>query len=48
MTIPELEVKLLYYATPNERTRLRWYKQHDEVKFVKELSKLWRKYDDSI
>lgn len=44
MTIPELETALLYHVTPNERKRLKWYKQHDVVKFVKELRKLWRKY----
>ncbi|WP_314365873.1 hypothetical protein [uncultured Streptococcus sp.] len=44
MTIPELETALLYHITPNERKRLKWYKRHDVVKFVKELGKLWRKY----
>lgn len=44
MTIPELETALLYHITPNERKRLKWYKKHDVVKFVKELGKLWRKY----
>ena len=40
MTIPELETALLYHITPNERKRLKWYKEHDVVKFVKELGKL--------
>ena len=44
MTIPELETALLYHVTPNERKRLKWYKRHDVVKFVKELGKLWQKY----
>lgn len=44
MTIQEYETALLYHVTPNERNKLRWYKQHDKVKFVKELAKLWRKY----
>nr|DAE55466.1 MAG TPA: hypothetical protein [Caudoviricetes sp.] len=44
MTIPELETALLYHVTTNERKRLKWYKKHDVVKFVKELAKLWRKY----
>lgn len=46
VTIPELETELLYRITPNERKRLRWYKQHDEVKFVKEIWKLWTKYSE--
>ena len=46
MTIPELETALLYHVTPNERNKLRWYKRHDAVKFVKELWRLWTKYSE--
>lgn len=46
MTIPELETALLYHVTPNERNKLRWYKRHDAVKFVKELWGLWTKYSE--
>lgn len=46
VTIPELETELLYRITSNERKRLRWYKQQDEVKFVKEIWKLWTKYSE--
>lgn len=48
MTIPELETALLYYVTTNERKRLKWYKQHDAVKFVKELWRLWMKYSEVL
>lgn len=48
MTIPELEITLLYHVSVNERNRLRWYKEHDAVKFVKELKKLWEKYEEIV
>lgn len=47
MTIPELETEMLYIATPNGKKRLKWYKQHDKIKFLKELAKLWRKYSEA-
>ena len=48
MTIPEIENKLYPCVTVNERKRLKWYKNHDIKKYLKEISKLWRKYEDKL
>lgn len=31
-----------------ERKRLDWYKEHDVKKYLKEIAKLWRKYEDQL
>lgn len=48
MTIPEIENKLYPCVNVNERKRLKWYKNHDIKKYLKEISKLWRKYEDQL
>ena len=48
MTIPELETALLYHVTPNERKRLKWYKQNDKVKFIQETWTLLKKYSEVL
>ena len=48
MTIPEIESKLYSCVNINERKRLKWYKNHDIKKYLKEISKLWRKYEDKL
>ena len=48
MTIQEYETALLYYVTPNERNRLKWYKRHDEVKFIQETWLLLKKYSEVV
>ena len=48
MTIPEIESKLYPCVSINERKRLKWYKNHDIKKYLKEISKLWRKYEDQL
>lgn len=46
MTIQEYETALLYYVTPNERKRLKWFKRHDKVKFIQETWLLLKKYSE--
>lgn len=48
MTILEIESKLYPCVSINERKRLKWYKNHDIKKYLKEISKLWRKYEDQL
>lgn len=48
MTILEIENKLYPCVSINERKRLKWYKNHDIKKYLKEISKLWRKYEDQL
>ena len=48
MTILEIESKLYPCVSINERKRLKWYKNHDIKKYLKEISKLWRKYEDRL
>lgn len=48
MTILEIENKLYPCVNVNERKRLKWYKNHDIKKYLKEISKLWRKYEDKL
>ena len=48
MTILEIESKLYPCVSVNERKRLKWYKNHDIKKYLKEISKLWRKYEDKL
>ncbi len=48
MTIQEYETALLYYVIPNERKRLKWYKQNDKVKFIQETWMLWKKYSEVL
>lgn len=48
MTILEIESKLYQCVNVNERKRLKWYKNHDIKKYLKEISKLWRKYEDKL
>lgn len=48
MTILEIESKLYPFVNVNERKRLKWYKKHDIKKYLKEISKLWRKYEDQL
>ena len=48
MTILEIENKLYPCVNVNERKRLKWYKNHDIKKYLKEISKLWRKYEDQL
>ena len=48
MTIPEIEKKLYPYVSVNERKRLKWYKKKDIKKYLKEISKLWRKYEEKL
>ena len=48
MTILEIESKLYPCVSINERKRLKWYKNHDIKKYLKEISKLWRKYEDKL
>lgn len=48
MTILEIESKLYPCVNVNERKRLKWYKNHDIKKYLKEISKLWRKYEDKL
>lgn len=48
MTIPEIENKLYPCVSVNERKRLDWYKKNDIKKYLKEIAKLWRKYEDRL
>ena len=48
MTILEIESELYPCVSINERKRLKWYKNHDIKKYLKEISKLWRKYEDRL
>lgn len=48
MTILEIENKLYPCVSVNECKRLDWYKKHDIKKYLKEISKLWRKYEDQL
>ena len=48
MTILEIESKLYPCVSINECKRLDWYKKHDIKKYLKEISKLWRKYEDQL
>lgn len=48
MTILEIESKLYPCVNVNERKRLKWYKNHDIKKYLKEIAKLWRKYEDKL
>nr|DAO63421.1 MAG TPA: hypothetical protein [Caudoviricetes sp.] len=48
MTILEIESKLYPCVNVNERRRLDWYKKKDIKKYLKEISKLWRKYEDQL
>ena len=48
MTILEIESKLYPCVSINERKRLKWYKNNDIKKYLKEISKLWRKYEDKL
>lgn len=48
MTVLEIESKLYSCVTVNERKRLDWYKEHDVKKYLKEIAKLWRKYEDQL
>lgn len=48
MIILEIEFKLYPCVNVNERKRLDWYKKKDIKKHLKEISKLWRKYEDKL
>lgn len=48
MTILEIENKLYPCVSVNECKRLDWYKNHDIKKYLKEIPKLWRKYEDKL
>lgn len=48
MTVPEIENKLYSCVKVNERKRLDWYKKHDVKKYLQEIAKLWRKYEDQL
>lgn len=52
MSILEIESKLYPCVNVNERKRLnkrlKWYKNHDIKKYLKEIAKLWRKYEDRL
>ena len=48
MTVTEIENKLYSCVTANERKRLDWYKKNDIKKYLKEIAKLWRKYEDQL
>lgn len=48
MTILEIESKLYPCVSVNERKRLVWYRKNDIKKYLKEVSKLWRKYEDRL
>lgn len=48
MTIPEIENKLYPCVSVNERKCLNWYRKNDIKKYLKEIAKLWRKYEDRL
>lgn len=48
MTILEIENELYPCVSVNEHKRLNWYKKNDIKKYLKEVSRLWRKYEDRL